>query len=70
VIHFSDSLEKKSLSEIASSTEFSSILSKGENIEDARDYPGALPTTFMASSNFGSSYFAISSVRSLSKIRL
>ncbi len=38
MIHFSDSLEKKSLSEIASSTEFSSILSKGENIEDARDY--------------------------------
>lgn len=38
MIHFSDSPEKKSLSEIASSTEFSSILSKGENIEDARDY--------------------------------
>lgn len=38
MIHFSDSPEKKSLSEIASSTEFSAILSKGENIEDARDY--------------------------------
>ena len=38
MIHFSDSPEKKSLSEIASSTEFSSILSKGENVEDARDY--------------------------------